>query len=195
MSRFDRGSILIATAFLLLGNVALAEPPKLQFVVPGADKPVGTPTPYYTPVVPPSQSGGRWWQDPEVSQALELTEEQRKAMDDIVEAQVKVQGDIQRRQNEAYEKFQTAIKSRNWTDARKVANEWNQILVDSWGGQNSLKIDILMKLTEAQHQKMLANYPYLFQRMWGGSPLVKTQSYHVSATPKASAPATPAAAP
>ncbi|MBI3785142.1 MAG: hypothetical protein HY270_17260 [Deltaproteobacteria bacterium] len=193
MRRFDRIGRAVWSTFaagvLCVGSAALAEPPKLQFVVPGLEKSAGTPTPYYTPVVPPSQAGGRWWNDPEVSAALELTPEQRKDMDQVVESQVKIQGNIQARQNEAREKFQTAIKTRDWTAARKTAVEWNQILVDSWGGQNTLKIEVLMKLTAAQHQKMLSSYPYLFDRMWGGSPLVQSTHFSVVPTPKASAPA------
>jgi hypothetical protein len=182
---------MVATVSASFAQAPAANTPQLRFVIPQRPTVAAPVQPRGQAMAAAALGGGRWWIDPNISQALELTDEQHQTMDKAADVNIETQAEVQRKQMAAREEFEAALKARDWDRARKAAADWNRNLAESWGGQNTLKIEVLSKLTEAQQQKLWSQYPYLVQRPWGGS--ASMQHRHLESGPLTTP--TPAPAP
>jgi hypothetical protein len=159
--------VWLGTCVGLMSAQAVAQAPKptLKFIIPQRTLvPAAGQTPRTRQVVNPSY----WWNEAAMIEALQLTEEQRKKMDAAMAGSDQKTTDLQHKQNADREKFDTALKAREWDAASKAAKDWEEALAQTWGVQNRSKIDVLKELTEEQQRKLLQEHEYLLARPWVG---------------------------
>lgn len=152
----------------LSSKVGLGQQPRptIRFVIPQIEQ---TKAARATAAVLPSPTPDMsqyWWNQPDLIEAFGLDEQQRKEMDAaMVETQRAVTESI-RRQNRARDRFEEAVRKRDWEEARQATAEWEQAFALQWGVANRSKIDILQKLRPEQHEKMVRDYEFLLHRPW-----------------------------
>jgi len=126
--------------------------------------------------------GRAWWNQPELVEALELTDAQRTKMNDSLTHSVESQRAAQPQQRQHQKTFEQALANGDWATARKEATALRDGLANTWAAQTALKIDVLSQLTAAQRQIVASRYPQLLRQP------------SVFGLPKASPPQRPAVA-
>lgn len=170
-ARKSGGALLVGLVWMAANGLApctaVAQTPRptLQFIIPQLQR---------TPVPRPTRPTGKmstgetsfWWNEPEMIEALELTPTQRQQMDQAMAGINQRVSDLQHKQNEARERFDTAFKARDMDAARKAAGDWETAFAQSWGILNRAKLDADAHLTPEQHAKLVKDYESLVTRPW-----------------------------
>ncbi len=140
--------------------------PTLRFVIPQIEQ---TRAAQATVAARPSPSPDMtqyWWNQADLVESLGLSEEQRKSMDAVMLQAQREMNDSVRKQNAARDRFEEAVRKRDWNAAREAAASWEAGFAQQWGAANRSKIDILEKLSADQHEKLLREHEYLLYRPW-----------------------------
>jgi Spy/CpxP family protein refolding chaperone len=105
-----------------------------------------------------------WWNQPELVDALKLTDAQRMKMNDLLTHSVESQRAAQPQQQQHQKAFEQALANGDWASARKEATALRDGLATTWAAQTALKIDVLSALTAEQRQIVAAHYPLLLRQ-------------------------------
>jgi len=109
-----------------------------------------------------------WWNIPDVIRKIQLTKEQRAAMNQLWTAANERESASHRAQAEARQRFDDALAAGHWEAARAAVDEWNHTTGETLGAANKLKIDELALLTPEQFQKFKESYSLLLRGTWTG---------------------------
>ncbi len=149
------------------GAGAQTPPPSIQFVIPQLQK-MRTPAARATSPARLTSAAKTdyWWNTEEFIEALGLDEAQRQKMDAAMSESATRIKELQHKQNTERERYDNALRDRDWTAARSASTEWELAFAQSWGVQNRSKIDVLMQLTPGQHDKLVRDFAYMLGRPW-----------------------------
>jgi Spy/CpxP family protein refolding chaperone len=140
--------------------------PTLRFVIPQIEQTRAAQATLAARPSPTPDMSAYWWNQPDLIESLELSEEQRREMDAVMREAQRQMNESVHKQNAARDRFEVAIRKRDWKEAREAAAAWEAGFAQQWGVANRSKIDIFEKLTPEQHEKLLRDHEYLLHRPW-----------------------------
>jgi Spy/CpxP family protein refolding chaperone len=155
----------IVLAFVILPEVTAAPGKDRQADAPKAGGPERVPT-------AGEGQGGKtpWWQESRTQEALELTEEQRAKMDEIL-----ANYQTNRPEDRRATAFHETLVQGTWKEARAEVEKLAKVAETSVRLRGEFKVDVLSLLSKEQHQKLIDRFPRLIYRPWArvmrGDPL------------------------
>ncbi len=109
-----------------------------------------------------------WWNQPEITESLNLTDEQKQKMDAVLLASIQGQMKIQAQQTESRHQFEQALSGGDWSAAQKASEQSRQHAAEAWGKGDDLKIAVFRVLDDHQRQTLASKYPDLVRGSWRG---------------------------
>jgi len=111
-----------------------------------------------------------WWNREAISTELDLTEQQRTRMDEILASSLRLQDEAQQKQREARRRFDAALEQGDFPAARRQAPGLGQAVGNTIESRSTLMIDLLAVLTAEQRRKLLSEHPGLLRQPWEEDP-------------------------
>lgn len=165
-------------------------PPTIRFIIPQIEQ---TKTAQETAAARPSPTPDMsqyWWNQPDLIEAFALDEQQRKEMDAVMAETQRAITESARKLNRARDRFDEAVRKRDWQQAREAMREWEEAFTAQWGAANRSKLEILQKLRPEQHEKMVRDYEALLHRPWTVGQRMQMRVGTPSPAPGSATPAT-----
>ncbi len=107
-----------------------------------------------------------WWNAPEIYAALDLTEEQRSAMDSSLQDYAESQLARTDSTPQLMEQYREAVNARDFEEAQRLSNEMADIAGKGMSANFDLQLAVLGLLNEEQLTKAIADYPGMMARQW-----------------------------